>query len=116
MIAVVKGDKEGAAKWADTYQVPFPVYVDSDAVLYKRLGYVRSVSILKTENYSLYAGKIARNEAILPHHPGDDLFQMAGDITADSSGKLVYCWTMKTPLDRPSLDDLLTSIKSSSTS
>lgn len=35
------------------------------------------------------------------------LFQMGGDFLIDEAGKVILCLPSKTPLDRPSVEDIL---------
>ena len=103
---MVKGDKEGAEKWLESYNISLPVYLDSNSVLYKSLGLSRTALILDIKTAYAFATKIVRNEFIPAYYPGDDLLQLAGDFIATNSCKLVYSYAGKDASDRPSLSAL----------
>ena len=110
VIVVVKGDKEGAEKWLESYNISLPVYLDSNSILFKCLGLSRTVLILDIETAYSFATKIVQNAFIPAYHPGDDLLQLAGDFIATDSCKLVYSYAGKDASDRPSLSELQQSL------
>ena len=105
-VVVVKGDREGAEKWLESYNISLPVYLDSNSVLYKCLGLSRTVLILNLKTAYSFATKIVQNAFIPAYYPGDDLLQLAGDFIATNSCELVYSYAGKNQSDRPSMSEL----------
>ena len=87
--------------------------MDPQLELFRELGLRRSVKkTFKLEIMAKYATNIAANIPIGPSrpYPGDDLYFMAGDFIADSSGKLVYAYNAQHAHDRPCIEDILSSL------
>lgn len=105
--------RETALKWQRKHGLDeFPVLLDPELKLYRQLGLRRSVIKL----WQLMLLNCAQREVAKLSDPvpwkGDDVQVMGGDFIADSSGKLLYSYPCKSPVDRPDIAELLEVIKS----
>lgn len=112
MVTVLKGPEDGAKGWVETYKVPFPVYLDPQADLFKGLGLRRTaMGVLSMDAVFTYAEKLVNDETILPAYPGDDLYRLAGDFIVNSDAELVYSYHGKSYNDRPAVSELVDKLK-----
>ncbi len=105
--------QEKATKWMDANKFPFPVLADPQLEFYRSLGLRRSAKrTFRLETFAKYAACVAANVPFSPSMPyaGDDLYFMAGDFIADSSGKLIYAYNAQDAHDRPSVEEILGSL------
>ena len=97
----------------DANKCPFQVLLDPQQEFYRELGLRRSVArTAKLELLNKYAKSVAANIPFSPSatQAGDDIYLMAGDFIADSSGKLEYVYNAEHAHDRPSVSDMLSSL------
>ena len=106
-----------AKKWMDANRFPYSMMADPEMEFYRALGLKRSVKrTYKMEIMAKYASYVIANIPIGPSrpYPEDDLYLMAGDFIANSSGKLVYAYNAQHAHDRPSIEEILGSLDSTS--
>ena len=105
---------ETAKEWMDANQFPYPMVADPKLEFYRALGLRRSMKgTFKMELLVKYAAYVVANIPIGSRpYPGDDLYFMAGDFIADSSGKLVYAYNAQHAHDRPSIEEILSCLDS----
>ena len=115
MVIVACAIRSSAQKWLDSTKLPFPLLTDIDLTLYRHLGLRRRAKVVwEVETIIHYAQEKAASVSPSPMYEGDDLHVMGGDFAVDSTGKLVYAYSSKTPSDRPAVTDVLESLKKSS--
>ena len=56
-----------------------------------------------------YAALIARGRR--PHPPGQDVYQLGGDVILDAGGRLRWVYASAGPEDRPTVDELLVALR-----
>jgi len=85
----------------------FDLYADPEKKLYKAFGLRRAKlrevlhpSAMKKYMKYLFQGKKMEM-------PTDDIYQMGGNYILSAEGKLVYAHQSQTPVDRPSVPELL---------
>lgn len=106
----------GSAKiWMDANSFPFPTMADPQMEFYRALGLKRSVKrTMKADIMAKYASYVIANIPIGRPYPADDIYLMAGDFIANSSGELVYAYNAQHAHDRPSIEEILSSLDSAS--
>lgn len=101
---------EGAKIWLEQTGCKFTMLLDFQRKIYRHFGLGSSYSkVMKFScllTYSEY-GAVDRDFPDLPPHLLEDLYQMGGDFLIDEAGKVILCHPSKTPLDRPSVEDIL---------
>lgn len=110
------GEEEGARFWQEEARCPFDHYRDPERSFYNALGLKKSVKSVWSLNVIAYYGaQIVKKVALpktTPHaRLKEDPHQMGGDVTVDSSGRIVFVNRSTTPVDRPSLDAILAAIR-----
>lgn len=101
---------EGAQIWLEQTGCKYPMLLDQQRKIYRSFGLGSSYSkVMKFRcllTYSEY-GVVDRDFPDIPPRLLEDLYQMGGDFLIDESGKVILCHPSKTPLDRPSVEDIL---------
>lgn len=101
---------EGAQIWLEQTNCRFPMLLDQQRTIYKSFGLGSSYSkVMKFRcllTYSEY-GAVDRDLPDVPPRLLEDLYQMGGDFLIDESGRVILSHPCKTPLDRPSVEDIL---------
>lgn len=102
---------EGAQVWLEQTGCKFPMLLDQQRKIYKGFGLDSSFSKVMRFGcllvYSEY-GAVDRDLPDIPPRLLEDLYQMGGDFLIDDTGKVILCHPCKTPLDRPSVEAILT--------
>uniref|UniRef100_A0A3B3ZIT1 Uncharacterized protein n=1 Tax=Periophthalmus magnuspinnatus TaxID=409849 RepID=A0A3B3ZIT1_9GOBI len=108
---------EGAQIWLEQTGCKFPMLLDQQRNLYRTFGLVSSYSKVMRFGclltYSEY-GAVDRDFPEMPPRLLEDLYQMGGDFLIDEAGKVILHHPCKTPLDRPSVEDILKAADSTS--
>ena len=102
---------ETASSWVQSCGFDYPFAVDTERALYTSLGLPRSVLVWTIPALVKYAEQLRAGVKLLPSGKGDDIHQMGGDFIVDSSGKLAYIYRGKTSYDRPTVNNLLATLK-----
>lgn len=110
---------EGARIWLEQTGCQFPMLLDHQRTIYGSFGLVSSYSQVMRFNcllsYSEF-GAVDREFPDMPPRLLEDLFQMGGDFLIEETGKVILCHPCKTPLDRPSVEDILKAVDPDSSS
>ena len=64
----------------------------------------------------MYAAKKAQKVKLVPMYEDDDPYQLGGDFIIDRSGMVIMAHPSTNPVDRPSVDKILTTLDQSSNS
>jgi len=109
VVVISFGSKEGAETWLKETSCELEMYLDPKRVVYNHLGLSRSLSkVWNIGSVRYYAGKKAQGKPLPSIHKEDDPLQMGGDFTFRCSDKsLVMSHPSKTPIDRPSIPEIL---------
>ncbi len=91
---------------------PWPFLVDTDRRAYEAFGMTRG-SRLKVFGPNLWWGYIklllqGRDKVRKPH---GDLYQLGGDVIVDAHGCISYLHCSETPLDRPTVEELVEALR-----
>lgn len=101
---------EGAQIWMEQTGCKFPMLLDQQRDIYRSFGlgssYLKVMRFDCLLTYSEY-GAVDRDFPDIPSRLQEDLYQMGGDFLVDETGKVILCHPCKTPLDRPSVEDIL---------
>jgi len=95
-------------------EVPYPVLVDRERVVYRAWGLRRSSLAgiwLDPRLWARYAALIVRGERL--RRLGSDTLQLGGDFVLDRAGKVVYARPQQRD-DRPPVGELLRMLRSAS--
>jgi len=110
VVAITNGTRKDGLLWQTKLQHPnkAPVLVDSDWLLYRKLGLRRYCDIFTTETMISY-GELMVSGVSFPKliYDDDDLCIMGGDFIVQRDGKLVYALKQYTYNQRPSVEELL---------
>uniref|UniRef100_A0AAV2K7T2 Selenoprotein L n=1 Tax=Knipowitschia caucasica TaxID=637954 RepID=A0AAV2K7T2_KNICA len=101
---------EGAQIWLEQTGCTLPMLLDQQRSIYRSFGLVSSYSKVMRFgcllSYSEF-GAVDRDFPEIPPRLLEDLYQMGGDFLIDETGKVILSHASKTPLDRPSVEDIL---------
>lgn len=64
----------------------------------------------------MYAAKKAQKVKLVPMYEDDDPYQLGGDFIIDRCGMVIMAHPSTNPVDRPSVDKILTTLDQSSNS
>ncbi len=101
-----------AMEFAKLYQEetkwPWPLLVDRNREAYEAFGMTRG-SRWRVLGPQLWLGylKLLTKRWWAVHRPHDDIYQLGGDVIIDPEGRVAYLHLSQTPLDRPTIDELL---------
>lgn len=101
---------EGAQLWLEQTGCKFPMLLDQQRMIYKSFGLGSSFSkVMRFGCLLTYSefGAVNKNFPEVPARLLEDLYQMGGDFMIDQTGKVILSHPCKTPLDRPSVEDIL---------
>lgn len=101
---------EGAQIWLEQTGCKFPMLLDQQRKIYRSFGlgssYTKVMRFGCLLTYSEF-GAVDRDLPDVPPRLLEDLYQMGGDFLIDETGKVILCHPCSTPLDRPSVEDIL---------
>uniref|UniRef100_A0A3P8UVT2 Uncharacterized protein n=1 Tax=Cynoglossus semilaevis TaxID=244447 RepID=A0A3P8UVT2_CYNSE len=104
VLVVCFGRREGAELWLQQTGCSFDMLLDPQSQTYRTLGlgssYAKVIKFSFLLNYSEY-----KTVEICPY-----FVQMGGNFVLDEAGKVLLSHPSKTPLDRPTVDDVLEAV------
>ena len=114
VVIVANGTREEGLVWQKEHPLKFSTLIDTEWLLYRKLGLRRYIGFLTTEVVSAYGEGLVRGIA-LPKltYDDDDLCIMGGDFIVQQDGKLVYALKQQTYDQRPSVEELLSFLQHS---
>ena len=114
VVLVANGTREEGLVWQKEHPLKFSTLIDTEWLLYRKLGLRRYIGFLTTEVVSAYGEGRVRGMA-LPKltYDDDDLCIMGGDFIVQQDGKLVYALKQQTYDQRPSVEELLSFLQHS---
>ena len=87
--------------------------VDQERKLYCAVGLGKSMyKVWGVGSMTFYAEQLCAGKAFVAGEKDDDLHQMGGDYIIDRQGKMSLVYPSKVSTDRPSVDHLVTVMKS----
>uniref|UniRef100_A0A3P9I8B4 Selenoprotein L n=1 Tax=Oryzias latipes TaxID=8090 RepID=A0A3P9I8B4_ORYLA len=104
------GSVEGAKLWLEQTGCSFQMLLDPQRKVYRSFGLGSSYSkVLKFDCLLKYSEYPTSNRDFpdIPPRLLEDLYQMGGDFLLDDTGKVLLSHPSKSPLDRPSVSDIL---------
>ncbi|KAM9707630.1 peroxiredoxin-like 2C [Menidia menidia] len=110
VVLVSFGCQEGASHWLQDIGCQYDMLLDPDRKIYAAFGLGASVKkVLNFGNMLLYAEYVADNTEFPRGLPSiqDDMFQLGGDFLLDKHGRVLFSHSCQSPLDRPSVEDIL---------
>ncbi|KAK2856012.1 hypothetical protein Q5P01_004747 [Channa striata] len=113
VLVVSFGSLEGAQLWLEQTGCSFEMLLDPQRKIYKGFGLGSSYAkVMKFEcllQCSEY-GAVDRDFPDVPSRLLEDIFQMGGDFLLDEAGKVVFSHPTKTPMDNPTVTDILQAV------
>ncbi|XP_056152406.1 uncharacterized protein LOC130126800 [Lampris incognitus] len=110
VVVVSFGCQEGAQHWLQETGCRYDMLLDPHRKLYSTLGLGSSLKkVLNFNNMLLYGEYLLANMEFPRGLPTiqDDMFQLGGDFIVDEQGRLLFSHRCQSPIDRPSLKDIL---------
>lgn len=106
-------DRAKVDAYTNSHQLPFPVLVDSDRVIYRAYGLGRApaADIWNRQTARRYLQIIRSNGLTGLRRPSEDTRQLGGDFIIDVDGTLAYGYWSQGPADRPSVDELTAALE-----
>uniref|UniRef100_A0A673GH74 Uncharacterized protein n=1 Tax=Sinocyclocheilus rhinocerous TaxID=307959 RepID=A0A673GH74_9TELE len=119
VLVVSYGSLEGATFWLDQtgYEFDMLCVLIGLFMTGHRCGLGSSVSKVMKFKLMLHYSEILVMNRQLPDVPPqflDDLFQMGGDFGLDQGGKVIFSYRCKSPVDRPSVPQILAAVSAHS--
>uniref|UniRef100_A0A8C1VZV4 Uncharacterized protein n=1 Tax=Cyprinus carpio TaxID=7962 RepID=A0A8C1VZV4_CYPCA len=117
VLVVSYGSLEGATFWLDQTGYEFDMLLDAERAVYQVFGLGSSLSKVMKFKLMLHYSEILVMNRQLPDVPPqflDDLFQMGGDFVLDQGGKVIFSYRCKSPVDRPSVPQILAAVSAHS--
>uniref|UniRef100_A0A674N9E3 Alkyl hydroperoxide reductase subunit C/ Thiol specific antioxidant domain-containing protein n=1 Tax=Takifugu rubripes TaxID=31033 RepID=A0A674N9E3_TAKRU len=114
VLVVSFGSLEGAQIWLEQTGCAFDIVLDPQRKIYRTFGLGSSYAdVLRFDcllQYSEYEAEAGSSRAPWVVEPLDNnvlIFQMGGDFLLDEAGTVLFSHRCRTPLDRPSVQDVL---------
>ncbi|XP_047467040.1 selenoprotein L isoform X3 [Mugil cephalus] len=110
VVVVSFGCHEGASHWLQGTGCRYDMLLDADRKMYAAFGLGASLKkVLNFGNMLLYAEYVADNMEFPRNLPTiqDDMFQLGGDFVLDEHGKVLFSHCCQSPIDRPTVEDIL---------
>ena len=109
---MARGTLESGQRWMEDFKVSFPLYLDMERILYRKLGLRRMLKAsFNLVIFIYYADCVMAGRKDRMAYSGDDLAVMGGDFIVDSSGKLLFAHPSKEQYDRPYVAKLLEALR-----
>lgn len=113
VLVVSFGSVEGAQLWLEQTRCTFEILLDPNRMIYRSFGlgssYAKVMKFGCLLQYSEY-GAVERDFPDVPHRLLEDIYQMGGDFLLDEAGKVLMSHPSKTPLDRPTVKNILQAV------
>lgn len=110
LLVVSFASMEAAQVWLEQTGSTLNTVLDRQRKVYRRFGlgssYAKVMKFSCLLRYSEY-GAVDRDFPDIPPRLLEDIYQMGGDFLLDDAGKVLLCHPCKTPLDRPTVTDIL---------
>ncbi|XP_038585109.1 uncharacterized protein LOC119910525 [Micropterus salmoides] len=110
VVVVSFGCQEGASHWLQETGCQYDMLLDRDRKIYAEFGLGASLKkVLSFSNMLLYAEYVVDNMEFPRGLPSieDDMFQLGGDFVLDEHGRVLFSHCCQSPIDRPSVEDIL---------
>ena len=100
---------EQARLYVDETGWPWPLLIDRERTVYGAYGMQRGSmwNVLGLHLWPGYLGLLFRAGRPRVRRPHDDVYQLGGNVVIDAAGVVRWIHRSRTPLDRPSVDELL---------
>uniref|UniRef100_A0A3B3T3K8 Uncharacterized protein n=1 Tax=Paramormyrops kingsleyae TaxID=1676925 RepID=A0A3B3T3K8_9TELE len=111
--------QEGARYWLRDTGCKYDMVLDTQKEIYGMFGLGSSyLKILKFRNLQKYAEYTVLKRTFPQVDPSfvDDIYQLGGDFVLNETGKVVYAHPCRSPVDRPSLAEILSVVNQGGTS
>ncbi|KAL3979493.1 ubiquitin C [Sarotherodon galilaeus] len=109
------GNVEGAQLWLEQTGCTFDILLDPQRKVYRSFGLGSSYAkVMKFGCLLQYSDYVVANIDFpdFPHRLLEDIYQLGGDFLLDSAGKVLLSHPSKSPLDRPTVEDVLQTVDS----
>ncbi|XP_035529462.1 uncharacterized protein LOC118336823 [Morone saxatilis] len=110
VVVVSFGCQEGASHWLKETGCQYDMLLDPDRKIYTAFSLGASLKkVLNFSNMLLYAEYVVDNMEFPRGLPSiqDDMFQLGGDFVLDEHGRVLFSHCCQSPIDRPSVEDIL---------
>ncbi|KAK5903219.1 hypothetical protein CgunFtcFv8_007017 [Champsocephalus gunnari] len=116
VVVVAFGGLQGAQVWREQTGSTFDMLLDPERKVYRSFGLGSSYAKVMRFGCLLQYSEYPAVDRDFPDMPPDmlkDLYQLGGDFLLDEAGKVLLCHPSKSPMDRPSVEDILQAAGSS---
>ncbi|XP_077992630.1 uncharacterized protein LOC144446681 [Glandiceps talaboti] len=106
--------QQAGVKWLEEMQCPFDMLLDPDKQLYKEIGLGYSLcKVWEMQVMHYYVTQIASKRALPKRlsEKSEDIHQMGGDFIINTDGKMEFIYYSRKSTDRPTVDQLIDSLK-----
>lgn len=98
-------------QWIRDTHCPYVLISDRERHLYKKFGLPRTIrEVWSLEVVKMYATKKAQGVKLVPMYEDDDPYQLGGDFIIDGNGIVVMSHPSANPVDRPSVEKILSAL------
>ena len=114
VVLVTFTDAEQLVSYRQRHHLPFPVLLDPDRSAYRVYGLGRATArrVWSPGTLKRYAQLLRRDGLGSLKAPTEDTRQLGGDMVVAPDGTLTWGFWSEGPDDRPSVDELLTAVRS----
>ncbi|XP_005736844.1 prostamide/prostaglandin F synthase-like [Pundamilia nyererei] len=110
VVVISFGCQEGASYWVDQTGCQYDMLLDPSRKMYSAFGLGASLQkVLNFGNMLIYSEYVANDMEFPRELPWiqDDMFQLGGNFVLDEHGRVLFSHRCQSPIDRPSVEDIL---------
>ncbi|XP_006798722.1 uncharacterized protein LOC102777867 [Neolamprologus brichardi] len=110
VVVISFGCQEGASHWVEQTGCQYDMLLDPSRKMYSAFGLGASLKkVLNFGNMLIYSEYVANDMEFPRELPWiqDDMFQLGGNFVLDEHGRELFSHRCQSPIDRPSVEDIL---------
>uniref|UniRef100_A0A669AXC8 Selenoprotein L n=1 Tax=Oreochromis niloticus TaxID=8128 RepID=A0A669AXC8_ORENI len=110
VVVISFGCQEGASHWVKQTGCQYDMLLDPSRKIYSAFGLGASLKkVLNFGNILIYSEYVANDMEFPRELPWiqDDMFQLGGNFVLDEHGRVLFSHRCQSPIDRPSVEDIL---------
>ncbi|XP_012777212.1 peroxiredoxin-like 2C isoform X1 [Maylandia zebra] len=110
VVVISFGCQEGASHWVEQTGCQYDMLLNPSRKMYSAFGLGASLQkVLNFGNMLIYSEYVANDMEFPRELPWiqDDMFQLGGNFVLDEHGRVLFSHRCQSPIDRPSVEDIL---------